>query len=68
MSSKIGGKGKVLVALIALVFALVMDGHHVAFQIGGKAEGLSAEVALVNRSHFFWSFQRHTAGIQVRPH
>ena len=47
--------------MIALIFALVMDGHHVSLQVGGKTERLSAQIALVHRPHFFGRLQRHIA-------
>ena len=64
VTSEIGGEGEVLVALIALIFALVMDGHHVSFQIGGKTERLATQVTLVDGPHFFRRLQRHVAGSQ----
>ena len=64
MSSEVGGEGEVLIALIALIFAFVMDGHHVSLQIGGKTERLAAQIALVNGAHFLGRLQRHITGSQ----
>ena len=67
VSPKVRGEGKVLVALIALVLALVMDGHHVSLEIRRKRERLAAQIALVDRPHFLRRFQGHVARSQRRP-